>query len=302
MLASGRLTSLSNLDPNQQLSVEPNRWNRERQQLRVRDAISQMEAEGKATDRVFLTRGKPISDAAYGRYIIEKELRTPRESDIINMVPEEYTNRRPISLKRKASVYVPDTEHAELSKINKLVNLKNMSDYKGEYLDSSSITALIRKLQLNAGLGKVAAHSITAKNVKRKFGTTAELVGSRGLGTDLKENADTDVLMTFDNENKMNKAIGRIKKKYTLKASKYNKPSKTRHVYQGKDLDVTFSHSDDVKKHLDSYLKAKSKLTSKQKHQIRKDKKKVLGSWVFKDKRYKDYKKNLDKKLGIIRL
>ena len=308
ILRAGKLTPLDTLAreyPEKSLSIEPNRWDRDRENMSIADAVKVLKEQGKRTDAVYLSKDAPLEGDDYGDYIIEKELQHPKESDAINFIPNEYTSRRSLSLKRTAKVYAPDSQVERLSKINKKVPVVPLSEYKDGFHESYSIPAFIRKLQLNAGLAKTASLNVTPSNVKSLFGRNATLVGSRGLGTSVNSFSDTDVLLHYQKKAYMDKAIARLSEKYGLRPSKYNSPNKSRQVYSTDNLDVVFSTHPDVKKHLDSYINARDSLTNEQRQDIIATKKRFEGVMLpefVKNVLYKKYKRDLDKKLGIQRL
>ena len=315
ILANERLQSLESLsrsapDSDMELSVEPDRWSRERKHLKLLEAIKHLKEQGKITDKVFLTRGGPLGDDSYGKYVIEKHLKTPKQSSILNTIPEEYLNTRDISLRRKATVYVPPEEYEDLkSKYGPRVRIKSRDDLTAEELPAKSYSAFFGKLINNLPLIKqssvnepISLHGVSQNAVKRLVSRNAVLVGSSGLGISTK-NSDTDILVPYSHSKSMEKAKARFMKKFGLVESPYNTPTRNRIVLTNNDdVDLTLALKKDAGPYLESFKKALSNLTDEKRNVIRKRKADVKTSFFFPETRYKRLKRELDKELKIQRL
>ena len=315
ILSSGRLQSLESLsrnapDSNMELSVEPDRWSRERKQLRLAEAIEHLKEQGKSTDKIFLTKDGPLGGDSYGKYIIEKHLKTPRPSSVLNTIPGEHLNTRDISLHRKATVYVPPEEYDDLkSKYKHMVRIKSRDDLAAEELPAKSYSAFFGKLINNLPFIKqgstnepISLHDLSQSAVKRLVSRNAVLVGSGGLGLNTK-NSDTDILVPYSHSKSLEKAKARFIKKFGLVESPYNTPTRNRIVLTNNDdVDLTLALKKDAGPYLKSFKKALSTLTDEKRNAIRKRKEDVSNSFFFPETRYKRLKRELDKELKIQRL
>jgi hypothetical protein len=87
--------------------------------------------------------------------------------------------------------------------------------------------------------------------------------------------------------------------------SKYNVEGTDRQIFttniKGEEVDLALTYGDKGKKYQDSVRAAEKKLTPEKRQEIIKEKERLQNAWFFKEKRYKTYKENLDKQLGIVR-
>jgi len=308
ILNSGAIKSLRHLvdDPsikNTKLSVEPNRWDRDRKNISVKSAISKMQ-DSKETRKIFLTKGAPIEEGTYGKYFIEKKIRTPKKSSIINLIPHEYTNTRAISIKRKAKIYVPDNEYTKLK--SKFPKLKIMpaSTFEKDPHPSFSIGALWDKVIDRTGLFKTAKAStdlfntLSDNKIKKILGRNAHLVGSRGLGI-ATPNSDTDILLKYKSDYAMKKAIERLKSSYNVTESPYNTDSRSRKIFTSPTVDFAFTTSDKAQDYLESYRSAQKNLTANEKSSFINKKKSVESSFFFPGIRAKRLKSRMYQDLKL---
>lgn len=155
MLNSGKLFSLRHIkdeDPDKIVSVEPNRWSRERASLKALDAYNKMKAEDKDVDYIFMTKNAPLVGEDYGKYIIEKDIETPQKALNINLIPEEYKQKKAISLKRTTNIYVPEEELQTFKDNYKGYHFKPISDLRGKAHPDWSVLSLADKLLIRGGL------------------------------------------------------------------------------------------------------------------------------------------------------
>ena len=304
------LKSLAKSTPTMSIAVEPKRWSRQRELLPIQEAVTQLQTEGKNPDKIFLTKEAPLGDPTYGDYIIEKKLKSPKPSDIFNLIPNEYLHNRDISLKRRAAVYVPTVEEAKIMrKKYPGITFKSKENLQTEELPSKSYSSLLKKLLATTGLVKLGAsnkkliHNMNAKEIKRHLGANAMFVGSKNLGTSL-HTSDTDVLVPYSNKTNMLKAKQRLMQRYGLQESPYNTPTRNRYVLQDlvNNVDVTLALQKDAEPFIKSYLAAKKSLSDQDRKKIITKKRELQHSFWFPEKRYKRYKRELDKRLNIVRM
>jgi hypothetical protein len=256
-----------------------------------------MQEAGKQVDSVFLTRGGVVPD--YGDYYIEKDLKSPRQSSLVNLIPEEHITRRPISLRHKAMIIVPDEEVHSLRE-----------KYPGYQFSSRSdrpVTHLSRLQALPELPGKLYrsfrskfAEDFSVKNIHPK----AVMGGSTRLGIGVPGTQDLDVLIPVKYRSGVVSLRERLLKRYPgLKDSPYNTANRRKTVLRGtiqdKDVDIVLAPEDKVRAYDDSMTRAASRLTPDKIKEIVSTKQKLKNAWLFPETRYKWYKKDLDDDLGI---
>lgn len=302
ILSSGKILAighLAKLHPEEVVEVEPNRWSRDRTSLSAMEAAKKMEGT-KDTKSIFLTKGKPIGGDSYGKYIIKKELAKPKESNIINLIPEEYIYRKPISVKRKTTVYAPVNEITELQDRYKGYNFKSNEEIT-DYLPSHSISALSGKLKNRLFEKTSDTLDYSSSKYLKQISTKAQVSGSTALGINIP-GSDVDIFVPFKRKSDFEKAKKRIQDKLKLTPSPYNKPTSPKFVFATPEVDVALAYGPEAMKRHESVEKAKQILTPEMAEQIRKKKIALKKAWFFPEKRYKKYKKDVDNQLGLYRL
>jgi hypothetical protein len=309
ILSSGQLMSLKKLmvvNPETEVSVEPNRWNRIRTSLAAGEALKIMDGR-KHTDKVFLSRGGYVP--SYGEHVILKQLKSPKQHLDFNLVPEEYVTRRSLSLKHNAHVYVPDQEvFAWREKYPKTKIAPLSSIPVNRHSSSTGAKTLLNKIRLRThsflGIDKAAAEfNVTHSGVKRHLSRNAMLVGSSELGTNI-DDSDIDVFIPFKNQHHFDKAKSRLLPRLEgFKESPANLRRNDKFTVSGKmngqDVDVVLAHGERALNFQKAFLDAKFKLTPQQQEQIRSKKKNLKNAWVLPEWRYKQYKKQLAQDLGL---
>lgn len=303
ILRSGKIHSIGTLakeNPSLRVSVEPEPFSRERTKVTARKAYELMKGK-KDVDSIFLTKGKPIADDSYGKYIIKKVIKTPKFSDRINFIPEEYKSKRPLSMRRTTEVYVPAEELEQLRKKYPKTIFKPSDEIK-EYHPGYSVLALGQKLLSRAGM-KIASAKDPAKmspsQLRRHIASPAHVSGSSQLGLATKD-SDVDIFVPFKRKHTYEKAKARIAKNYPwLKPSPYNKPGGDKFVLTSPEADVVLAYGPHAEKRKKSVERAKALLTPSRAKEIRETKEKLKKSWLFPETRYKRYKREVDKELGL---
>jgi len=301
LLESGRIDSLRTLAlkrPEKTVSVEPHRWSRDRETHGASKAYDLMK-KIKDVDYVFLTKGGPLRGDTYGKYTIEKNIKTPKKTLNLNLIPQEHKQKKFISLKRNTKIYVPDSEVSQFKKDHRGYEFLPSSMLKEKELDPYSFSDLWSKVLLKSGLTKESDISdFNQSNIKKLVSQNAHLTGSAALGIDT-EGSDVDVLVTFKNQNSMLRAKNRIQKKFDMRDSPFNKPDRNKIVLTNPQGDIVLSSDPKAYSYLNSLQTAKKALTPERREEIKFMKEQLRNSWFFPETRYTKYKKDLDKELGI---
>jgi hypothetical protein len=309
MLGTGKLMPLQRLadaNPDMEVSVEPNRWNRERQQMRLADAIKQMQGK-KQVDKVFLSRNGTVP--SYGNYVILKQLKSPKPHTALNLIPEEYTTGRTLSLRNKASIYVPDEELAVWRQQHRGIKFHPKSQIPvQDHSHTAGVKSLLGKIKSRTEqtfrFGKAANElPLTGAGIKRHLSRNAMFVGSRELGINV-DNSDTDIFIPYNTQAAFERAKSRIGAKMPgLLESKANGGRTDKYTISGKvksqDVDIVLAHGERAKRFQDAFNTARVKLTPGQQAQIVTKKKALKDSWLLPEWRYKQYKKQLAQDLGL---
>jgi hypothetical protein len=302
MLESGNIKSLGRIGletPDIPLSVEPGRWRRDRGVMPAREAVQALREAGKHVDSIFLTKGGVLP--SYGDYIIEKELKHPKLSNILNLIPDEFTTKRRLSLKSNAKFIVPDEEleafHAKYPALRRKFKPRSQVDLKS--LTRLSGAAQLPRKIVNNLLQKEGAE-LRAKDIHRR----AILGGSTALGTGIPGVKDVDVTIPYASPGRITNARELMLKKFPqLTDSPYNTPGRNKIVLQGQiagnDVDIVLGPRDRVLAYADSLKAAIDQMTPEQRREIVETKTRLKKAFFFPETRYKKYKKKLDAQLGI---
>lgn len=313
ILSSGRLHSLkrlSELDPEVLVNVEPNRWNRQRDTMQTSEAAKLMDGV-KATNRLFLIRDAVLP--SYGNYSIVKKLKSPKAHSAINLIPDEHTIGRSLSVKSNSQIYIPDEEYEDWIERhpNYRKNFRRLSEMElpkkskldGLYqLPGKTLQNLKEKMAEEKPILEY-----TPSQLKRAFGLRAHFTGSRGLGLDIGAQSDIDIFVPYKTKQHYERAIARLLAKYPeMNSSPYNKNRNDAHVMSGKineeDVDISVSFGQRGMSRLDSFDNANRVLSDESREKIRNTKSKLKNAWILPEYRYKRYKRKLDDKLNIVRL
>lgn len=318
MLRLGRLESLAHLarrSPRTRVNVEPNRWDRSRTVLQAKEALSTLSDNGKVPNRVFLTRGGVMPE--YGDYVVKKQLSAPRKERILNLIPEEHTTGRALSLKHNAELIVPDDELDTFRR--RYPKLRGAFRARGEAqprelsrlhaipeLPGKLIGSLLKKEGTDLdGTGPVTGTGPKTGLRPAQINPRAFLGGSTGLGLEA-EGADTDYdfIVPYSSLQHVMRAKDRYLQKYPdLAESPFNEGRKNKQVLSGKigdvEVDITLAPGKGPEDYIQSIKDARERLTPEQRAAIKKRKAALKKAWILPETRYKKYKKELDRELGI---
>ena len=316
ILTAGRLKSLKHIadeTPDAPISVESgegdtNLASRERSTMAASKAYEKMK-DIKAVDKVFLTRGG--YEPSYGQHMIVKQLKSPKYHNWLNLVPNEYTTRRALSPKSRATVVVPEEEQGEFKKLFPGIKVRTV-DQAG--LKPFGMLDKVRSLagkvvDRTIGFNKASAASIEGVDinnmsdtrVKQLFGRNAFVFGSQALGT-ADQASDVDVVVPYKRGASFEKAKQRMLEKYkgVLKPSVHNElKHKFTGMVNGVDLDVTLTQGEKAQKFRDAFMAAKANITPEEQKEIIATKQRLRNAWFFPEWRYNRYKRQLAKDLGL---
>lgn len=311
-LASGRIKALKHLardNPDLELEVESGAGGRNlgglvsaREKLRAQDAYTKMQGV-KDVDNVFLTKDTLSSDS-YGKYIVEKKMRSPTLNPKMNLIANEYITPRALSLKSNATVYAPDEELEGLREKHKDILFRGHSEMnarKANLVDTAR--TLGQKLMKSASIDTL--YSGSEKEIHRLLSPNATIVGSEGIGINIAGASDRDILVPYKTREGYNRLVSKLNDQgFGLKESPYNARKRDGYkVYSYKDdtrdVDVALVHggkSSDLAAHV---RKLRDELSDDRKQEIISKKTKLKNAWILPEYRYKKYKRGVDKELGL---
>ena len=303
ILSSGGIKSVRHValeSPDQEMVVEtlPLPLPILRRTLSAVDANDFMNLLGKNPDKVFLTQGGYLP--TYGSNVILKELTHPSERVSLNTIPKEFTTRRQLSVKSNAKIYVPDDKVDHFSEKYPEYSFKSLSSIPvQQYSYRDRLSHYPGKLMRFLGLNKEAQLPITPYSVS----SNAFLAGSEGLGLNL-DNSDVDIFVPYARDNAYLKGIQKALEKHPElkeRSTTINNPDKTTlsGVIDGQDVDLVFGRGEKALAFKDAYLNAKNKLTDEKRQEIIDTKRRLKESWFFPETRYKLYKNQVAKDLGL---
>lgn len=310
--SSGRIKALKHLarsHPDLELEVEPEAGGRNfgglrsnRQKMTASDAYRTMHGV-KNVDDVFVTKGV-LPPKGYGKYIIEKNLSQSRADQSINLIANEHLIGRELSVRSNANVYVPDEEHGSLSDKYGDVNFIPMSQLKARQANlADRARSLYGKLTKSANINTL--YSGSESDIKRLLSRNATVVGSEGIGINVAGASDRDILVPYKTRSGYDRLVKKLESDgFGLQESKYNDRKRDGYkVYSYKDddvdVDVALVHggkSTDLANHV---RHLRNTLSDDRKQEIISEKERLQNAWFFRDTRYKNYKRNVDKELGL---
>lgn len=148
ILQSGSIKPLDKIEG--QVDVEPKLLGRGRA-LMDADEAKKVMAGVKNTDRVFLSRGGVVP--SYGDYVIVKNLTHPKEHDRLNLIPNEFTTKRRLSVRHNATVFVPDNEVSHFARKYRDLKIRAKSELHLPNLGiMDGLKTLARKLKFTLGI------------------------------------------------------------------------------------------------------------------------------------------------------
>lgn len=294
ILSSGKIKALkhvANESPDMELSVELSPVP-VRVKMPASGAVEYLRKH-KDTDNVFFTRGGVLTN--YGNYVLAKTLKTVKPSERLNSIPNEVVTPNAVSVRRKTKIFVPDEELAEW--VQKYPSLKR------RFMGKSQLKAPAYGITDRA---KAFYHKLTKSAAVvplKTLGRNAIVGGSTGLGIDA-DGSDVDIFIPYKRKRDYDKAINRIVSRYpnlmqrssTLKNDYKTTLSGT---VNGREIDVVLGHGDKANNYYTAYLAAKNKLSDEERAHIINRKKELKNTWFFPQLRYKRYKNNLAKELGL---
>lgn len=141
------------------------------------------------------------------------------------------------------------------------------------------------------------------QNIANRFNVSPFLTGSLATGLNKPGDYDYDYGIRVQSREKFNSLVSRMNN--VLKSSPYNKPNTDYHVFNtnvnGQDVDIAVMFGDKGKVQRDALQKAMSTLSDAQRKEIVEKKVKLDNAWFLKDVRYKAFKRDVDKQLGMPR-
>lgn len=227
----------------------------------------------------------PVLDQAKAR-AIRYQSHADLPEDKRKVLVQRFLATRPQSISQRLGLTKPDLAIDEY--------LQNLASQK------TNLNNQFRELMKTANLQK--AEEIK-NELKKKYNVTPFLTGSLRLGTNLPGKYDYDFNIHLESKAKFDALRNKFEK--IMDSSKYNKPGTDHHIFttniKGEEVDLALTYGDKGKKYQDSVRAAEKKLTPSKIQEIVKEKERLQNAWFFKERRYKDYKKNLDEELGIMR-
>ena len=310
--SSGRIKALKHIarsDPDLEIEVEPGAGGRNigglrsnRETMKASDAYTAMSGT-KDVDNVFLSK-EVLPSEGYGKYVIEKDLKTPTFNTSLNLIANEYVNPREISVRRNASIYVPDDEYDEMSGKHRGLRIKPMSELKARSADLiDHARTLFGKITKTANINTL--FSGDERDVQRILSPNATIAGSEGIGIDIEGASDRDILVPYKTRAGYNRLVDKLKANgFGLQESAYNDRKREGYkVYSYKDddvdVDVALVHGGKALGLAEHVRKLRDTMTDEQRQDIRDNKKRLQNAWFFKDTRYKNYKSGVDRDLGL---
>ena len=317
MLKAGKVMSLKHLarySPDTEVSVESkaNGSNlgglvSNRRTLSATDAYDIMTGV-KDVDNVFLTKDTILPESSgYGKYIIEKNLRIPTLNSKLNLIANEYKHNRALSIRNNSTVYIPDEEYQEFKILHPEINIRPRSTLtaRESTLGDTARTLWAKTIGIDKQSDAQTLFSGSESDIKRILSRNATIVGSEGIGINIKGSSDRDILVPYKTRKGYNRLVNKLKTDgLGLQESKYNDRKRDGFkVYSYKDdnidVDVALVHGGNANRLASHVRHLRENLSDKQKNDIIKDKEDLQNAWFFKNTRYKRYKRQLDKDLGL---
>lgn len=292
ILNSGRIKSvrhIANEDPDSVMNVESSLGMRTRKYLKAVDALKRLKEVGKNPDKIFLTREG--HNGNYGDVFIAKNLQSPKEHNTFNFVPNEYTIRRPLSVKHNATVYVPAKHLQDLRDAYKHIKFKPDTEFEHRITITDRFNTLKRKL-----FNKTALENMSDSKLKQLLHTNKAFnAGSTALGTNIGK-SDTDIFIPYKTQKAFDRKVKQLVSMYPDMQVR-TKPNKVT-LYNDK-VDLVVGHGDNAIGYANKFKELKHSLSDSDKDRIKKRKADIKNSWFFPEFRYKRYKKQVAKDLGL---
>lgn len=313
ILSSGRIKALKHIalsDPDAEIEVEHGSRGSNlggtysnRLSMKASDAYNLLK-ERKDVNNVFVTK-EVLPPTSYGKYVIEKSLKSPTLNDRLNLISNEYISNRALSVNSNANVYVPDDEHEGLTQMYSGVNFIPMSQ-----LNARKATLVDLARTLHGKLTKSAydintLYSGTENDIRKALSPNATIVGSEGIGINLAGSSDRDILIPYKTRKGYERLVNRLTSSdFGLKESPYNNRKRDGYkVYSYKDgnvdVDVAVVHQGKAIDLANHVRKLRTELSDEDKKRIIAEKERLSNAWILKDYRYKKYKRSIDEKLGL---
>lgn len=309
---SGRVKALKHLatnTPDLEVEVEPGAWgsnlgglSSSRSKMLASEAYDLMK-DVKDVGSVFLSK-EVLPSLSYGKYVIEKSLRNPKRNTSLNLIANEYITPRELSVRHNATVYVPKDELSDAVSKYKGIKFRSIDDLKARNANLvDHARTLYSKITKQANLQTL--YSGSEKDVRKILGPNATIVGSEGLGISIPGKSDRDILVPYSTKRNYDNLVDKLRDNgMGLQESEYN--SRKRDGYRvysykdgGIDVDVALVHGGNASKLADKVRELRTSMTDEARQGIIDKKTSLQNAWFFKDKRYKNYKRNLDKQLGL---
>lgn len=310
--SSGRIRALKHIarhSPDIELDVEPGAGGSNlggllsnRLKMTAREAYATMDGVKNVND-IFVTKGT-LPPSGYGKYVIEKTLTKTKADQSINLIANEHLVGRELSVRSNANVYVPDEEHADLSSKYNNVRFTPMSQLKARQANIvDRARSLYGKLTKTADINTL--YSGSERDIRRLLSPNATVVGSEGIGINVAGASDRDILVPYKTQAGYDRLVSKLKNNgFGLHESVYNDRKRDGYkVYSYKDdkvdVDVALVHggkSTDLANHV---RHLRDTLSDERKKEIIGEKERLQNAWFFRDTRYKHYKRNVDKELGL---
>lgn len=292
ILNSGRIKSvrhIANEDPDAIMYVESNLGMRKRNELKAVEALKRLKEVGKNPDKIFLTREG--HNGNYGDVFIAKNLQSPKEHTTFNFVPNEYTIRRPLSVKNNATVYVPTKHLQDLRDKYKHIKFKPDIEFEHKITLTDRFNTLKRKV-----FSKTALQDMSDNKLKYLLHTNKAFnAGSTALGTNI-DKSDTDIFIPYKTQKAFDKKVKQLTEMYPDMQVR-TKPNKVTLHNGTVDLVVGYGHN--AINYANKFKELKRSLSDSEKEKIKQNKVKLKESWFLPEYRYKRYKKQLAKDLGL---
>lgn len=312
ILSSGRIKALKHLaksNPDLEVEVEHGASGSNlggmysnRSRMLAADAYKIMK-DTKNVDDVFMTR-EVLPPEGYGKYVIEKTLKNARPNLDVNLIPNEYLSNRALSVNSNVKVYVPDEEHEELSSRFSSNKFIPMSKLKARQVTlSDRAKTLYGKLTKKADINTL--YSGSERDIRKILSPNATIVGSEGIGIDVKGSSDRDILVPYRTRAGYNRLVSKLRDDgFGLQESEYNHRKRDgfkvySYLKDGIDVDVALVHGGKAPDLANHVRKLRSTLSEDKKKSIISEKERLQNAWFFRDTRYKNYKRNLDRELGL---